>query len=312
MVRVGVVGVGNMGRHHARVYKELEKEIEGIELVGVVDKNLERARAVGGSLGVRYFTDYKELLSIGVDAVSIAVPTTLHRDIAIPFLKAGVDVLVEKPIASTTEEAEEMVRTAKEYGRILMVGHIERFNPAVSRLRQLLARGIIGKPLVFSAKRVGPYPPQIMDTDVVRDLAIHDIDVIYYLLGEPEIGDVIVRGGSIIHPRGLMDYAVVLMEAGGAVGVVEANWLTPYKVRKLSVVGEKGIANVDYIEQSLKIYDKEFTIDVRIRKKEPLKAELRHFINCVMGKEEPLVPGEKALAVLRAIEKAIGANPRQL
>ena len=306
MVKVGVVGVGNMGKHHARVYKELEKEIKSLKLVGVVDKNPDRAKAVGESLGVPYFTDYRELLRAGVDAVSVAVPTTLHKDIAVPFLKAGVDVLVEKPIASTAEEAEEMVRAAEESGRILMVGHIERFNPAVSKLKQLLGRGIIGRPLVFSAKRVGPYPPQIMDTDVVRDLAIHDIDVIYYLLDEPKIRDVIVRGGSIIHPRGLMDYAVVLMKMGDAIGVVEANWLTPYKVRRLSVVGEKGIADVDYREQSLRIYDKEFTIDVRVRKEEPLKAELRHFIDCVTKREKPLISGEQALEVLRSLEKTIG------
>ncbi len=306
MVKVGVVGVGNMGRHHARVYKELEKEFKNLKLVGVVDKNLKRAKAVGESLGVPYFADYRELLRAGVDAVSVAVPTTLHKDIAVPFLRAGVDVLVEKPIASTAEEAEEMVRAAEESGRILMVGHIERFNPAVSKLKQLLGRGIVGRPLVFSAKRVGPYPPQIMDTDVVRDLAIHDIDVIYYLLGEPKIRDVTVRGGSIIHPRGLMDYAVVLMEAGDAIGVVEANWLTPYKVRRLSVVGEKGIADVDYREQSLRIYDKEFTIDVRVRKEEPLKAELRHFIDCVTKRERPLISGEQALEVLRSLEKAVG------
>lgn len=305
MIRVGVVGVGNMGRHHARVYKELESEISDLKLVGIVDKDIKRAKIVGETLGVPYYTDHRELIDAGVDAVSIAVPTTLHRDLTVAFLDAGVDVLVEKPIAASADEAEEMVKKAEEGRRILMVGHIERFNPAISKLKELIERGIIGKPLVFSAKRVGPYPPQIMDTDVVRDLAIHDMDVIYYLLNEPEIEEIIVRGGSIIHPKGLMDYAVMLMRLRGSIGVVEANWLTPYKVRKLSVVGEKGIAEVDYREQSLKIYDKEFIIDVRISKEEPLKAELRHFINCVRKRERPLISGSQALELIKALERAL-------
>ncbi len=308
MIRVGVVGVGNMGRHHARVYKELEREISDLKLVGVVDKDIKRAKTVGESLRVPYYTDYRELIDTGIDAVSIAVPTTLHRDLAVAFLNAGVDVLVEKPIAASAAEAEEMVKVAEERRRILMVGHIERFNPAISKLKELIGRGIIGKPLVFSAKRVGPYPPQIMDTDVVIDLAIHDIDVIYYLLNEPEIKEIIVRGGSIIHPRGLMDYAVILMKLGESVGVVEANWLTPYKVRKLTVVGEKGIAEADYREQSLRIYDKEFTIDVHIKKEEPLKAELRHFITCVKRRENPLIPGREALNLIKALETAMTAR----
>lgn len=305
MIKVGVVGVGNMGKHHARIYKELEKEIDGLKLVGVVDKRVDRARAVGESLGVPYYTDYRDLIEAGVDAVSVAVPTTLHKEITVAFLRAGADVLVEKPMAASAGEAEEMVEAAEEGGRLLMVGHIERFNPAVVKLKELIERGMVGTPLVFSAKRVGPYPPQIMDTDVVRDLAIHDMDVIYYLLNQPEIGEVVIRGGSVIHPKGLMDYAVILMRLGRSIGVVEANWLTPYKVRRLTVVGEKGIAEVDYKEQSLRIYDKEFVIDVQIRREEPLKAELRHFIECVMRREKPLTPGAEALKLLRALESAM-------
>ncbi len=305
MVKVGVVGVGNIGRHHARIYKELEKEIEGLKLVGVVDKDPERAEAIGKKYGVNYFTDYHELIKTGLDAVSIAVPTSLHKKITIDFLKAGIHVLVEKPMALTAKEAEEMLYEARKADRVLMVGHIERFNPAVIKLKEILERGYVGKPLVFSAKRVGPYPPQIMDTDVVRDLAIHDIDVIYYLLNRPQIKNIIVRGGSITHPKGLMDYTVVLLETKDAIGVVEANWLTPYKVRELTVVGEKGIARLDYREQTLSIYDKEFNINVRIPKEEPLKNELRHFINCVLGREKPKVPGEDALTVLRYLEKGM-------
>lgn len=305
MIRVGVVGVGNMGKHHARVYKELEKEISELKLVGVVDRVPERARTIGEKLGVPYYTDYEDLIKHGVDAVSVAVPTSLHGEVAIRFLNSGVDVLVEKPIAATVDEAEKMVSIAEKLGRILMVGHIERFNPAVSKLKELLKRGIIGKPLVFSAKRVGPYPPQIMDTDVVRDLAIHDIDIIYYLADSQDIENLVIRGGSIIHPKGMMDYAVVLMEVGDTLGIVEANWLTPYKVRKLNVVGEKGIADLDYREQSLHIYDKEFSINVRIEKEEPLKAELRHFIECVASRKEPLISGKTALKLLKWVVEAL-------
>jgi UDP-N-acetylglucosamine 3-dehydrogenase len=305
MIKVGVVGVGNMGRHHARVYYELSKEGHGVKLVGVVDKDLARARAVAEAYGTKAYTDHRNLVKEGIDAVSIAVPTKLHRNITLDFIRSNVHVLVEKPIATTYSEAVEMAEEAKKFGVILMVGHIERFNPAVQKLKELIDRGMLGRPLVLTARRVGPMPPQIKDVEVTLDLAIHDIDVIRYVT-DREIRRVIVKGGSALHPMNYDDYAVVLMELGGGViGVVEANWLTPYKLRKLYVTGDKAIAELDYMQQTLLIHDKEFAIDVKIEKSEPLKNELKHFLECIIEGKKPLINGEEAANLMKIIEEAL-------
>jgi len=305
MIKVGVVGVGNMGRHHARVYYELSKEGHGVKLVGVVDKDPARARAVAEAYGTKAYTDHRNLVKEGIDAVSIAVPTKLHRNITLDFIRSNVHVLVEKPIATTYSEAVEMAEEAKKFGVILMVGHIERFNPAVQKLKELIDRGMLGRPLVLTARRVGPMPPQIKDVEVTLDLAIHDIDVIRYVT-DREIRRVIVKGGSALHPMNYDDYAVVLMELGGGViGVVEANWLTPYKLRKLYVTGDKAIAELDYMQQTLLIHDKEFAIDVKIEKSEPLKNELKHFLECIIEGKKPLINGEEAANLMKIIEEAL-------
>ena len=305
MIRVGVVGVGNMGRNHARVYRELMREGLGVELVGVADKDPSRARAVAEAYGTRAYTDYRDLLREGVDAVSIAVPTTLHRIVALDFIKSGVHVLVEKPIAATYSEAMDMVREAREHGVILMVGHIERFNPAVQKFRELIERGMLGRPLVLTARRVGPLPPQIRDVGVTIDLAIHDVDVIHYVTGR-EIRGMTIRGGSALHPMNHEDYTVILMELeDGILGVIEANWLTPYKLRRLYATGDKAVAELDYIQQTLVLHNSEFTINVKVEKSEPLKNELRHFIECVRDNKKPLIDGEEAAGIIKMVEEAL-------
>lgn len=305
MIRVGVVGVGNMGRNHARVYHELMREGFGVELVGVADKDPGRARAVAEAYGTRAYTDYRDLLREGVDAVSIAVPTRLHRDVALDFIRSGVHVLVEKPIAATYSEAVDMVREAREHGVILMVGHIERFNPAVQKFRELIERGMLGRPLVLTARRVGPLPPQIRDVGVTIDLAIHDVDVIHYVTGKEIVG-MTIRGGSALHPMNHEDYTVILMELeDGILGVIEANWLTPYKLRRLYATGDKAVAELDYIQQTLVLHDSEFTVNVKIEKSEPLKNELRHFIECIRDDKKPLIDGEEAAGIIKMVEEAL-------
>lgn len=305
MIRVGVIGVGNMGRNHARVYRELMREGFGVELVGVADKDPSRARAVAEAYGTRAYTDYRDLLREGVDAVSIAVPTTLHRIVALDFIRSGVHVLVEKPIAATYSEAMDMVREAREHGVILMVGHIERFNPAVQKFRELIERGMLGRPLVLTARRVGPLPPQIRDVGVTIDLAIHDVDVIHYVTGR-EIRGMTIRGGSALHPMNHEDYTVILMELeDGILGVIEANWLTPYKLRRLYATGDKAVAELDYIQQTLVLHNSEFTINVKVEKSEPLKNELIHFIECVRDNKKPLIDGEEAAGIIKMVEEAL-------
>jgi UDP-N-acetylglucosamine 3-dehydrogenase len=302
-VRVGVAGVGKMGYHHVRVYSELERQ-GLVELVGVVDVDYERARRVAEEFHTEAYQSHMQLIKAGVEAVSIAVPTSLHRDIALTYLEHGVHVLVEKPIADTVEKALDIIRAAERNNLVLLVGHVERFNPAVQKLKQLVDRGELGSIITLSAKRVGPFTTRIADVGVIVDLAVHDIDVMAYLLGEHPF-QVYARARNIRHPSGAEDYALILLSfPGGADGVIETNRLTPYKARKLSIVGTKAIAELDYIEQDLKVYDEDYVKHARVEREEPLRRELLHFINCVRGVEKPLVTGWDGL---KALEVAVAA-----
>ncbi len=302
MIRVGVVGVGNMGRHHARVYSELAEEGK-VEFIGVADANFKRAKEIAGQYRVRAFQDYRELMG-EVDAVSIAVPTSLHRQVALDFIENDVNILIEKPIAESIKSAEEIIRAAKKRNIILMVGHIERFNPAVLKLREILRDRILGEIVTLTAKRVGPFPPQIKDVGVIVDLAVHDIDVMSFLLRE-QVKEVYAKAGSAKNPLELEDYAVIVLTFESATGVVETNWLTPHKVRKLSVVGTEGIAELDYINQELTLYNHEWVRKAKIQKREPLKNEIEHFVECIEKGVEPIVSGNDGLHALKVAIMAL-------
>ncbi|ALM76140.1 UDP-N-acetylglucosamine 3-dehydrogenase [Thermococcus barophilus] len=302
MIRVGVVGVGNMGRHHARVYSELAKEGK-VEFIGVADANFKRAKEIAGQYKIRAFQDYRELMS-KVDAVSIAVPTSLHKQIALDFIEKGVNILVEKPIAESIESAQEIIKAAKANNVVLMVGHIERFNPAVLKLREILRDGALGEIVTLMAKRVGPFPPQIKDVGVIVDLAVHDIDVMSFLLGE-QVKEVYAKAGSAKNPLELEDYAVMVLTFESATGIVETNWLTPHKVRKLSVVGTEGIAELDYINQELTLYNHEWIRKAKIQKREPLRNEIEHFVECIEKGVEPIVSGRDGLHALKVAIMAL-------
>lgn len=289
MIKIGVVGLGMMGQHHARVYSELE-----CELVGVADSNIENAREIGERYRTRYYSDYTELIP-QVDAVSIAVPTTLHRQIAMDFIRQGVHCLVEKPIASNLEGAEEMIRGAEENHVKLMVGHIERFNPAVLRLKQIIDQGTLGKLMIISTRRVGPFASRIRDVGIIIDSATHDIDIARYLTGkEPVV--VFSKAGKFHNEK--EDHGIVILDFGDITGHIEVNWFTPHKVRSLVATGSEGIAYLDYIEQELKIYNSHGVREVEIEKAEPLKLELEHFLKCVQNDTELLVNGYDGLRTL--------------
>jgi UDP-N-acetylglucosamine 3-dehydrogenase len=302
MIRTGVVGVGAMGEPHARVYSELSHK-----LVGVVDRDPDKAKEIGQKFGAKYYSDYTELIP-EVDAVSIVVPTTLHRQIALDFLKHGVHCLVEKPIASTAEEAEQMIQAAEENDARLMVGHIERFNPAVSKLKELIDQGLLGKLMLISTRRVGPYVPRIRDVGIIIDSATHDIDIARYLTGsEPE--GIYSKAGRFRHSK--EDHAIVILSFDDITASIEVNWFTPHKVRSLVVTGSEAIAYLDYIEQELTVHNSKDTKVIEVEKAEPLKLELEHFLNCIEGNREPLVNGQEGLKVLRIALEASGvALPR--
>ena len=289
-LRVGVVGLGMMGQHHARVYSQLK-----CELVGVVDTDIERAKEIGEKYGIKYYTDYTELIP-QVDAVSIAVPTTLHQQVATDFIKQGVHCLVEKPIASNLKEAQEMIQAAEENHIKLVVGHVERFNPVVLSLKQLIDEGILGELMIISTRRVGPFVSRIRDVGIIIDTATHDIDIARYLVGKEPV-EVFSKAGRFKHPK--EDHAIVVLDFGGTTACIEVNWFTPHKVRSLVATGSEAIAYLDYIEQELTVHNSQGMEIVKVEKAEPLKLEIEHFLKCVENDTQPLVDGYEGLKVLK-------------
>lgn len=298
MLRVGVIGTGAMGQHHVRIYSEMDN----VELVGISDVDENRVRGLAGLYGTSPFTDYSELLAQNLDAVSIVVPTMLHRQVTLNALASGTNVLIEKPVADTIENANDVISAAKDAGLILMVGHIERFNPAVTKMKEIIDSGLLGKIVSISTRRVGAYNPRIRDVGIILDLGVHDIDVISYLYGS-RISEVYAIAGKDIHSQ--EDHASIMLKFNGdKAGVVETNWLTPHKVRKMSVIGINGVAYLDYIEQTVSIHDGEWIREAKIEKREPLKRELEHFIDVVRTGDEPIVNGEDGK---HALEGALAA-----
>jgi UDP-N-acetylglucosamine 3-dehydrogenase len=314
MLRVGVIGVGSMGQNHARVFSEME------DLVGVVDKDGETGKRVSERLGTEWFENHDDLLKKGVDAVSIATPTALHYDLARQAIEAGVHVLVEKPMCSTIEEAEKLVELAESTGVTLAVGHIERHNPVVDFAKKGIRDGRYGDVITISARRVSSLPTRIRDVGVILDLGIHDIDVMRYLLGS-EVSSVFASGGRIKHDT-FEDHANIMLSfENGTSGLIEVNWLTPMKVRRLSLTGLKNFVEIDYITQSIwisssslgrldsfNLYRIPLEFDTRkitLEMREPLKNELKDFMDAIENRRDPLISGRDGLGTMKAVLAAI-------
>ena len=299
MIRVGVIGAGSMGKNHIRIYSEMPD----VKLVGISDIDAELVKGLAKQYNTRPFTDYNKLLAEGLDAVSIVVPTKMHKDVAINALKAGSNVLVEKPIADSVENAEAILSAAKEAGRFVMVGHIERFNPAIIKLKQIIDSGLLGKIVSISTTRVGPYNPRIRDVGVILDIGVHDIDVISFLYGR-QVNQIYAVAGADIHS--MEDHATIHMRFDHEFsGLVEVNWLTPHKVRKLTAVGLKGVAYLDYIDQTVELHDSNWVREAKIEQKEPLRNELEHFIDCIGSSRQPEPAGEDGIHALNVSLAAI-------
>ncbi len=308
-MKVGVVGVGMMGQHHARVYSELAEEFD-LELVGIADKDVERAHEIGDQYGYEIYEDHEELVEEGLDAVTIAVPTTLHKKVALDFMKNGTNVLIEKPIADTVENARDILQAAEENDVTVAIGHIERYNPSVQKLKEIIDDGVLGELMSISGKRVGPLAIRVRDVGIITDLAVHELDVISYLFDE-RIKEVTAKAGNAKHPADVEDYAQIMVDfAGGKTGMVETNWLTPHKTRKLTVVGTKGIAYLDYIDQSLVVHNSEWKQEYKIQEREPLKNELEDFLDASINGGKPCVTGRDGLHVLRAARCAKKSNEK--
>ena len=300
-VNVGVIGVGAMGENHVRVYHKMEEA----NLMGVSDVSERALKKIEKKYGAKGYTDYCELLANPeIEVVSVCVPTTFHHAVVMEAIKHKKHVLVEKPIAFTLTEAEEMIAAAKEAGVILATGHVERFNPAVQKAKELIDDGVIGDIVSAFAKRVGPLPPRIKDVGVSIDLAIHDLDIMNYLF-EEEITQVYGTMNSSFDDSEFEDHAEIMVSFDNeSTGIIEVNWLTPYKRRELELTGTAGIISVDYIQQSIEVFGK-FAQDIEIVHEEPLKGELKSFLNSVVEEKEPVITGEDGL---KALKMVIAAN----
>src|SRR5215471_10297703 len=302
-IRVAVVGAGEFGRNHARVYRE----IETVELAGVLDVNAARAQAVAQEFGVRAFQSIDELQG-AVDAASVSVPTVSHADVGCLLMAMGLDVLVEKPVAATVAEADTLLGAARQHNRILQVGHVERFNPAVVAVEPILNR-----PLFFEVHRLGVFTPRSLDVDVIYDLMIHDLDILLALVKEP-VMEVKAVGIPVLTDK--VDIAHARLEfAGGAVANVTASRVSTERVRKMRFFQQHEYISLDYARRdALRIGVKrpgpqpEFGFDkLAAPATEPLRAELDAFVEAVQTRREPKTNGEAGRAALELASRVMAS-----
>jgi len=314
MIRTAVIGVGSMGKNHARVYRELPES----DLVAVADLDPAVAKSVGAQHGVPGYSDFRRMLAeTRPDAVSIAVPTAQHLDVATAVLQAGAHILVEKPIAATLQEGCRMMELAESCNRVLMVGHIVRFNPALQSLKQRLQAGELGRFFQIFCRRTGPFPARIRDVGVVIDLAPHDIDIMRFLIGQdPE--RLFAETERRIHTEHEDLLFAMLHFPDRITAALEINWLTPTKLREVLVLGERGLFRVDDLTQDLYFYENAQgngdlwstlraikgvsegrMVRYPLERYEPLKAELQAFLKAVRGEIEVPVSGADGLAALK-------------
>jgi UDP-N-acetylglucosamine 3-dehydrogenase len=314
-----------MGRHHARNLAELADA----RLLAVVDVDATRAAAIAARHGVGSFSTVEELLAEEPDlaAATIAAPSALHYELATTLLEAGKHVLVEKPLAATLEQAEQLVATAERNSAVLAVGHVERFNPAVRELKRRVERGEMGTLLSLIARRVGVMPPQVKDANVIADLAIHDIDIFRYLLDADQPQEVYCNAGKAI-AADRFDFADVFLRFEDVACFVQANWLTPVKIRSLSVTGTEAYAELRYVTQELdyynalpireiasfaefEAYSEQAPLRLGVQHVEPLALELQEFLRAVRGEPAEIVSGEEGKRSMEVAAAVVELAERQ-
>jgi predicted dehydrogenase len=311
-LRAGVIGLGSMGRNHARVWAEA---IGGVELVAVADPRSEALQLAMQGRSLRGYADATTMLAEEeLDLVSVVAPTSMHHGLTLDALHAGAHVLVEKPIAATRAEAEAMMAASASSRRMLTVGHIERFNPAIVELRERLQAGELGRIFQVRATRLGPFPDRIRDVGVVLDLAPHDLDVMRFLLGSDPVR-VYAETEQRIHTDHEDLFVGVLKFANGAVGLLDINWLTPTKQRTLTVTGQGGMYVADYLAQDLIFHPNPAAGSVAegqsepraIARREPLVVELEAFASAVRHGGPPPVDPREALIALQLARALVEA-----
>jgi len=312
-LRAAVIGLGSMGANHARVLADLD----GVELVAVADADPARCAKATAGRPIRSFPDAESLLSAtSPQVVSVVVPTQLHEQVAKAVIASGAHLLVEKPLAANVASAHAIATAAHHAGVILTVGHIERFNPAIQELKHRLEAGQGGAVVQLRARRVGPFPHRIRDVGVIHDLAPHDIDIMRFLLGE-EVESVYGDARRHITTEFEDLFVGTLRFRGGALGILEINWLTPTKRRELEVLCERGMFVVDYAAQSLAFYEN-YAASARegsiasvtegpmtrypIASREPLRVELEAFRDAILAGGPPPVDANAGIAALAVVE----------
>jgi predicted dehydrogenase len=290
-VRIGIIGVGYLGTQHARILSYLEEA----ELKGVADKDFKKAVEIGNRHGVAYYQNYEDMMG-EIDAAIVATPTSEHHSISLNLLNNGKSVLVEKPITETIEQGEELVRKANSSGLVLQVGHLERFNPAVEAVETM-----IHEPRFIEVQRLGSFSSRSLDIDVVLDLMIHDLDIIMALIKD-EVGIIRATGIHVLSDK--IDIANARLEfKGGCVATLTASRVHQGKVRKLRIFEPTVYYSIDYIDQEVVVFplDRRQTDikTLRIQKEEPLKKELRNFLDCIRLGKTSKVTGEEGLRALR-------------
>jgi len=310
-IRVAVVGAGEFGRNHARVYRELADA----ELVGIVDPNAERAAQIAAEFSTTVFADIESLAG-HVDAASMAVPTVEHARVGCRLMELGIDVLVEKPMAASLEEADALLATAKHAGRILQVGHLERFNPAI-----VAVMSVINNPLYFEVHRLGVFTPRSLDIDVVYDVMIHDLDILLAIVDAPVI-DIKAIGVPVLTEK--VDIAHARLDfATGAVANVTASRVSTERVRKMRFFQKHEYISVDFTRQdALRVrvaepgpQPKFDFANLPAEREEPLRAELRAFLDCVRTRRAPVVDGaagRRALALADQVMAGILEHARRV
>lgn len=318
-MRIAVIGVGNMGRNHLRLYSQ----IPGVSVQAIADINSTTGLPLSKKYNCRFYRDYHELLEKeNIDAVSICVPTLYHYETAKFFLENKIHTFVEKPITNSADDARKLLKLAKSMGLIFLVGHVERFNPAVIKLKEMIDNGDLGKITSVITRRVGGFPPQIQDVNIAVDLAIHDIDIVNFLLDEYPLKISVNKQKHHIKRReDSVEFFLIYKKASA---YIQANWISPVKIRKLNITGTEGYLEMDYITQKIEFYKSNYSkfknsskdysdyilkfsepdrINISVARKEPLKEELKFFSECVTKKRKI-----DSTFALKALEIALEEN----
>ena len=324
MLNAAVIGIGSMGKNHARIYAELDN----VNLAALADTNETLVNELAEKYNAKAYTDYKDMLkNEKLDLVSIAVPTKKHKEVALEAINKKINVLIEKPIAADIEEAKEIIGAAKKNKVKLTVGHVERFNPSIVELKKRLEKNELGKIYKINIIRIGPFPPKIRDVGIITDLGVHDLDIIRYLTGS-EVKRLYAETEQMIHTQYEDLLAAILKLENNTIVVMSVNWLTPIKVREILVIGEKGAFKADTLKEDLYFIKnpaikKEFTYQelkkgitgemtkLNLNKEEPLKAEIKSFINAITSNKEPAVTGEDALKALELAQKLMESSKKE-